>query len=76
MKTITMKAARAMFANRHTAKPAETDEHGNVTKPRVRKSLVRGRSFRRWARDFYEGEAHLSPKLARVVRVELKQRVA
>lgn len=66
-----------MFANRHTTKPAEKNDQGEVVRPRVRVSKVRGRSFRRWARAFYEGEhADLSQKLERMVRGEQSKRVA
>jgi hypothetical protein len=73
---VTMKQARAEFANRATLKPAEFESRdlpfGETVRVKV-KARVRYRrplshaGFRAWAAYQYQNHTDLSPKLARIV---------
>jgi hypothetical protein len=66
---LTMKQARREFAGREMVSPAEF-EQGKKTRARVNRREVRTQSFRAWVRATYRSYAHVSPKLARVLRSE------
>jgi hypothetical protein len=64
---LTMKQARKMYAGREMLSPAFKDKDGTHHR-RVNVRAVCTHSFRAWVRAGYAGYAHVSPKLARVLR--------
>jgi len=67
---LTMKQARKEFSGREMETPAFKDKDGTHHR-RVNRRAPRGPSFKAWVRATYAGVAHVSPKLARILRSDV-----
>lgn len=65
---LTMKQARKEYAGRVMERAAYTDKSDGTHHRRVNRRAVRTQPFRAWARATYRNVAHVSPKLAAILR--------
>lgn len=65
---LTMKQARKEYAGREMVSHAFTDKESGKRHRRVNRRAVRTQSFKAWVRATYANYAHVSPKLARILR--------
>jgi hypothetical protein len=65
---LTMKQARKEYAGREMVSPAYTDKSDGTHHRRVNRRAARTQSFRAWVRATYRNVAHVSPKLAAILR--------
>ena len=65
---LTMKQARKEYAGREMVSHAFTDKESGKEHRRVNRRTVRPVPFKAWARANYTACAHVSPKLARILR--------
>jgi hypothetical protein len=64
---LTMTQARKEYAGREMVSPTRKDKDGTEHR-RVNQRAARALSFRAWARANYTAYAHVSPKLAHILR--------